>query len=123
MGAVKLPAWVGDVAKQAGGNALGTHIAALLIFLGGVIGGAISDVSTGTVVAALSTLVAAMATVIYAYAASREAREAAEAQAAREAKDRHDLEVLLRKLVERRLWRTSATDGLMTSWPREPGTR
>jgi hypothetical protein len=49
--------WPGDIAKQAIGNALGTLVAALILFLGGVLLGAIQDVPTSTVLGAIGALV------------------------------------------------------------------
>jgi hypothetical protein len=52
----RLPDWSGEFARQTAANALGTLIAALVIFLAGVILGVITDVPLRSVVAAASGL-------------------------------------------------------------------
>ena len=61
---VRLPAWSGDFARQALANATGTLIAALTLFLFGVLFGAIDDVSTSAIVAASVTLASTVAAAV-----------------------------------------------------------
>src|SRR5687768_3488130 len=58
------PAWAGEMARQALANALGTLIAALVLFLGGVILGAIPDVPTRAVLAASGALLSLLGVAI-----------------------------------------------------------
>jgi hypothetical protein len=80
-----LPEWSGDFARQALANAVGTLMALLVVFLAGVVFGAIQDVPARSVIAAVvalaGVLVAAVATVKLAdaYPRYRRARKALDA--------------------------------------------
>jgi hypothetical protein len=60
----RIPLWSGEFARASLANAVGTLMAALVLFLGGVIFGAIKNVPTDVVIAAIAALVALGATAI-----------------------------------------------------------
>ncbi len=64
-----------DFAKQAAANAAGTLIAALILFLGGVIVGAIDDVPAETWLSAVALLISVLSLVAFASVRARRAEE------------------------------------------------
>lgn len=94
----KLPEWGRDVAVQTVGSALGTLVAALTLFLGGVVFGLINDVGLASILGAVATLAGALAGL------AAGARASQVAASARERIDRRKLDTEIeeaRRLHER----------------------